>query len=158
MWNIIRLQKAGFITDTSKHNIEPFVNQPNTQTPEDKLQMLLYTWQNTTTDDFIFKENYETIITKVFSTACNLPCVRVRVVPTESVNVHKFKAVLVTPNYDVASHDTMVELLSEYLKTELHTFIGTECILAERPIYLYELVPLIEKDSKYIHFSLRYIL
>lgn len=156
MWNTTRLQKAGFITDTIEHNIESFVNQPNTQTSEDKLQMLLHTWKNTTTDDFIFKENYETIITKVFSTACNLPCIRVQIVPTESIRIHKFKAVLVKPNYDKASHDMMVDLLSEYIKTELHTFIGTECILAKRQMYLYELVPIIEKDSKYIHFSLGY--
>jgi len=151
-WTIDRLHKANFfvpntpIAIVNPQEIEDFLNScENTMSREDKLLRVAEQFAVTELQPQIanlYKSEYvfTSIVQKMYSTVCALPCVYVE--PNTGTTVSKqFKAILhpnryITDSYDESTVSTTIELLSEYLSYELKLFIGHECILNKKPIYI----------------------
>jgi hypothetical protein len=151
-WTIDRLQKANFfipntpIAIVNPQEIEDFFNGcENTVTREDKLLRIAEKFAATELQPQIanlYKSEhvFSSIVQKMYSTVCALPCVYVEP-NTVSTTSRQFKAILhpnryITDSYDESTVITTIELLSEYLSYELKLFIGHECILQKKPIYI----------------------
>jgi hypothetical protein len=151
-WTIDRLQKANFLIPNTPvaivnpQEIEDFLNGcDNTVTRDDKLVKLAEQFATTELDPRIaglYKSEYvfTSIVQRIYGTVCALPCVYVE--PNAANTVSKqFKAILhpnryIADSYDEASITSTIELLSEYLTYELKLFVGHECILHKKPIYI----------------------
>jgi len=157
-WTIDRLQKANFfipntpIAIVNPQEIEDFFNGcENTVTREDKLLRIAKQFAATELDmriSNLYKSEYvfTSIVQRMYATACALPCVYVEPNMDNTVS-RPFKAILHPNRYLTAFYDmgltsdeeavaATIELLSEYLSYELKLFIGHECILQKKPIYI----------------------
>jgi hypothetical protein len=171
-WTIDRLQKANFlipntpIAIVNPQEIEDFFNScENTVTREDKLLRVAEQFAATELQPQIsnlYKSEYvfTSIVQKMYSTVCALPCVYVE--PNKANTVSRpFKAIMhpnryITDSYDEAAVSYTIELLSDYLSYELKLFIGHECILNKKQIYISS--PLIPewREDNIISFSFTY--
>lgn len=149
-WTLDRLKKANFllpeISDVEIPNIQfVLTNADDSATVEEKVSVLLERFKDTVLPSEIVgmhERDYvlTNIVRNMYTTACALPNVHVTGA-SEKLETKQFKAIFNLERYaswvyEESTITSAIELLSEYLSYELKLFIGHNCLLQRKHIYI----------------------
>ena len=146
MWTAQRLRNAGLFDSTSSHDIITWLNTPSQIPASEKI----HAWCAHIPTHIELSDAYSYVVEKSFSTIAALPCVEVADTYTHT---QQFKAVFFPTRYTDMGTYTDLDLLSEYLRMEIHQFIRTQSIIPQRTIAIHALLPQI---SDHVTFIMQY--
>ena len=147
MWTAQRLRNAGLIDAHIHNDVITWLNMPTDIPASDKIQA----WCTHIPTDIEFSDAYTYVVEKSCSTIATLPCVEVADTYTHT---QQFKAIFFPTRYTDMGTYADLDLLSEYLRMEIHRFIQIQSIIPQRTIAIHALLPQI--SDSHVTFVIQY--